>query len=688
MATLQEQIAQAKAAGYSDDDIAKHLSARADLAPKIKQATDAGYKPEQIVAHLSAAPAQQAQQAGGDQPYTAPTFSERKAAAFNAGKAEGNAIAMAVPNLVAGGVRGAGSIGATLISPIDKATDMIMGDREKNVAGLITGQQPLSRNEERRKQMDAGLQTMGAQPDSFMYKTGKLGTEIAGTAGAGGLVGNGIVKAAPLLERVGMSAPTIRALANSAGSGGFTTGAVVAPGIKAAAANMGTRVAGGALAGGAGAGMVNPNDMATGTMIGGFLPPVLAGTGKAASYLGRSIYSLAQPFTAAGQERSAGSIINQFAKDGPTAINGIEHVAGSAPTLAEATGNAGIAGLQRNVSEVRPNLFTARQKANNAARETALEGVAGDVGKLDYFKASRADAAGDLYGEAAKADIGAAMTPYLKGQITQLLKRPSINEARKTAQRWAIERGEKASFDGNMTGLHDMKLALDDGISEAVRKGKGNEAKALTNTKDKLLDVMEKLSPAYREARVTYAEMSKPINQMEVLQGLSLTNSRGTMTLSKVQSALDGLKKKMTGPGNNDAKSLTSDQIGTLEAIRDDLLRQTNLGAGKAAGSNTLQNIATDNALSTMMPGKLGEIVGGKVSGAVGQIGRLMYSGPNEAIRNRMVDLMLDPVAAKKAMDAAGRPILGGQAAQKIRDLSNSAGPAIYRAAPALSTSQ
>lgn len=69
-------------------------------------------------------------------------------------------------NLLAGAVRGAGSIGATLLRPFDTASE----------------------NEQRRKSMDDALQSFGAEPDSWMYKGGKLGGEIAGTAGAGGLI--------------------------------------------------------------------------------------------------------------------------------------------------------------------------------------------------------------------------------------------------------------------------------------------------------------------------------------------------------------------------------------------------------------------------------------------------------------------------------------------------------------------
>lgn len=57
MATIQEQIAQAKSAGYSDEDIAKHLSSMQDFAPKVKQAQAAGYSAKDIVSYLSTPPA-------------------------------------------------------------------------------------------------------------------------------------------------------------------------------------------------------------------------------------------------------------------------------------------------------------------------------------------------------------------------------------------------------------------------------------------------------------------------------------------------------------------------------------------------------------------------------------------------------------------------------------------------------
>jgi hypothetical protein len=170
-------------------------------------------------------------------------------------------IAQGAGNLVAGAVRGAGSIGATILAPYDMAKDAIAGK------GLS-----LESNRQRRAGIDGGLQLMGAETDSMLYKGGKLAGEIAGTAGVGSALGIG-AKAA------GAAPSVVNALTTS----GFRAGAT--PG----AANMLTRMAGGAATGGAMAGLVNPEDAAMGAAIGGALPPLAKLAGSVGSGIKRGI---------------------------------------------------------------------------------------------------------------------------------------------------------------------------------------------------------------------------------------------------------------------------------------------------------------------------------------------------------------------------------------------------------------
>lgn len=199
----------------------------------------------------------------------------------------GQRVRQNIGNVAAGAVRGAGSIGSTLLYPIDKATDMIMGDRGPNVRGLISGQQPESRNDERRRKMDEALAGMGAETDSWGYKGGKIGAEIAGTLGVGGTVANGARFAAPALANTATGAKLLNAVA----SGGFKTGAPAATTLAGKAADLGVRSVGGAVNGGLSAGLVNPKDAGLGAAIGGALPGAAKVVGTGARYVGGKVAS-------------------------------------------------------------------------------------------------------------------------------------------------------------------------------------------------------------------------------------------------------------------------------------------------------------------------------------------------------------------------------------------------------------
>ncbi|MHB1098438.1 MAG: hypothetical protein ACYCZR_02670 [Burkholderiales bacterium] len=211
-------------------------------------------------------------------------------------------IAHGVGNLAAGAIRGAGSIGATFLAPYDIAKDALNGK------GLS-----LESNRQRRAAIDGGLQEMGADPNSFMYKAGKLGGEIAGTAGAGGVLANG-ARAVPVLARL---APAIE-------SGGFRTGANLVNATRGAkTADMATRIIGGAINGGVTTAMVDPEHAGTGAVIGSALPPSVAALGSAGRSIGRIIRgpSVSEPVRQAVETaRNAGYVIPP-SQAKPTLVN-------------------------------------------------------------------------------------------------------------------------------------------------------------------------------------------------------------------------------------------------------------------------------------------------------------------------------------------------------------------------------
>ena len=171
-------------------------------------------------------------------------------------------------NVFGGLIRGAGSIGSTILYPYDRIKG---GGREGG----------LKLNRERRAAIDAGTQELfGSDPNSAGYATGKIGTEILGTAGAGGLVAKGV----PYLSQ----SPTAAKFANTLRSGGFSTGAPAATTFAGKAADMGIRSLGGGLSAGAMTGMIDPQNAGTGALIGAALPPSL----KAAAQTGGAVRRL------------------------------------------------------------------------------------------------------------------------------------------------------------------------------------------------------------------------------------------------------------------------------------------------------------------------------------------------------------------------------------------------------------
>jgi hypothetical protein len=157
-------------------------------------------------------------------------------------------------NLAAGAVRGAGSIGATILAPVDAA------------ARALGVQNELIGRTDRREAMTEGLRSMGADPESAAFQVGKIGTEIAGTAGAGSALAKGL----GMIPGVASRAP---ALINALRTSGMTTGAApVTTGAKAADLALRAGAAGttGALAGG----MINPEEAGTAGAISAAIPLV------------------------------------------------------------------------------------------------------------------------------------------------------------------------------------------------------------------------------------------------------------------------------------------------------------------------------------------------------------------------------------------------------------------------------
>lgn len=293
-----------------------------------------------------------------------------------------NGVLKGIGNTAAGLLRGAGSIGATLLAPVDIASDALNGK------GLS-----LDANRQRRTDMDSALQGLGAQPDSWMYKGGKIGGEILGTAGAGGVLGN-------VAARLGASTPVVQAITSSGFSAGGRTGL----------AGMATRAAGGALTGGVTAAAVNPEDAATGAALGAALPIAVQGAGKVAGAMVRGVRNMRAPVeTKAAQKIADLAGMNPEALADAITQQGPGFIPGYKPTVPQVMQDPTISQLQRTLKTAGTNAIGEAERAQQAQLRAALERVAPiDLSVQDA--AQRAGSAIDDYAKSAYKGAGKKVT--------------------------------------------------------------------------------------------------------------------------------------------------------------------------------------------------------------------------------------------------------------------------------------
>ena len=405
---------------------------------------------------------------------------------------------------------------------------------------------------------------------------------------------------------------------------------------------------------------------AVGGAVGGAVPAAIR-VGKTAKA------ALIDPFTDAGRNRIAGGVINRTAANPQAAAQRMATAQGQtpgfAPTAGQAADDAGIASLERTTRAVNPGAFDDVDKAQRQALADAVRGVAGDPVQRAALDTARKTSAKQLYDAALDPANQQPMTPWLKGQVTQLTKRPSINAASKDAQRWAMERGEKPSPDGSLRALHDVKQSIDDMIGKATTEGRGGEVAALKGTQEQLLALMEKLSPQYQQARTTYAQMSRPINQMDIGQEFAKRLMPALYRDMDAPAQLNAaaFARALTDQGDDIARNVTGmkgarlndimepQQMQALRGVAGDLQAvKAAENAGRGVGSDTVQKTAVSHiAAQAGVPNWMTDVA--RVPGGwMKTAGNVLYGNSDRAVQQMMADLLKNPQEAARAMQAAG----------------------------------
>jgi hypothetical protein len=390
-----------------------------------------------------------------------------------------------------------------------------------------------------------------------------------------------------------------------------------------------------------------------------------------------------EPFYETGKNQILGRALREFAGgEADTAISNLKNapelVKGSIPTVGQAAGVPSLAALENSVMASSPqakNLLAGTKAAQEQARVNALEGIATPT-RVGKYADLRERLGEELYADALKPLNLGTLTPKMEKEIGGLISRPAIANAMEAAKTNAANKGLNiADPAGSMTGLHQTKMALDREIASV--KGKlardqagstSAELDALNSAKTDLLKFMEKVSPEYKTARETYARVSKPVEQLESIQGLAKSSVSELSDKVKAGQFMNNLAKL------KDEGILSDAQLKRLTNIAEDIKRGTKAeAAGRGTGSDTAQKLAYNNMLNMSgIPNALRNWGPTQTIGnMLGRAADFGYGRQNKELQAKLAETMVNPAEAARLMEmAAPKVSVAGPTTQKAKQLA------------------
>lgn len=281
---------------------------------------------------------------------------------------------------------------------------------------------------------------------------------------------------------------------------------------------------------------------------------------------------------------------------------------------------------------------------NNDARSLHFGQTAGsDVDVLNAKEARGAQAEQDLAATWAgkkDADVQPVIDAANAIKASQDGKRPLVRNAVDSVTKELFDADGKLETNPEM--LYGVRKHIDDLMSKEAGVDDPKSVRALSNLqalKGKLDGVIEKAAPGFGDYLKNFADASKRIDEMEVLQKHEpkLFDAQNRMTYNKVQTMMRQIVDSRQAPGINPYKSITDDTMQRLWALRDDLRRSASAQelARTPGGSDTVQNL-----LDVMKGvGKSGADMAahGLIASHAGPLGNLVYHGAKNALTSKLI---------------------------------------------------
>ena len=408
----------------------------------------------------------------------------------------------------------------------------------------------------------------------------------------------------------------------------------------------------------------------TAGLLGGVLAPLVP---QGAMRAGATIGELIKPMTKSGVESTAVNVLSQLARDRTRAIQNLETyqptVPGSMPTTAGAAKDYGLAGAERTLASMEPTgRFAEVYAQNNAARNILLDKLTENTSSRNVLKMAedkRNLITSELRDKAFTNSQPVSIKP-LESTIDNIMKSPSgarqVIESLFTGDNGIKARIQKVATDGNADPkfLYEIRKDINDIISGKAKgdlalNARGQAMSELLKVRNSLDDVIEAGAPGFKDYKNTFAQMSQPINQIEMLRDIK------SSVMAGVEDPVTGFRniapvkfRKIVDDTQGELqKTLSKTQFGVLKNIASDIDRNLIIDKVKPAGSDTFKNFTMANLIGGLMGRPADYAQSPTVANAIVKPLNWLYSGPDEQVKALVIDAMLDPKLAADLMKKA-----------------------------------
>lgn len=398
-------------------------------------------------------------------------------------------------------------------------------------------------------------------------------------------------------------------------------------------------------------------------LFGGAMIPGSAGGAQTVSRAAREIV---RPGTEAGREVIAGNVLRSLASDAERAIMAAEGyqapIPGYRPTTAQATRDIGLASAETPIRGLdQTGKFAQQQVEANRARMAILDRLAKDKDALERAAVKRDEVTSPLREEAfLKAQN---VSPETFQSATALTVNKTIDDILKSdvgargtvikTMNWAKEQLSRGTTPARMyevrKDLRDAAQGLLDKEGAAYSLAK-RELEQVIRSVD---DAIDAAAPGYKDYLDKYAKSSRGIERMEAAQqfrGKVMSTIPDPSNIGEYLISQPSFTRAIRAAAEDTKLSKT--QLAVLQRVSQDIDSGVLARATKVPGSDTFKNLSTANIIG----GIVGKQMFGEVPPAFAKVVAPMnwlYNGSDDAIRQLLVDAMLDPQLAAKMMRRA-----------------------------------